>query len=470
MVTLDPRMGAFDAVMWGVEGDPVLRSVITVVIMLDEEPDVAAFRQRIDRVTRLNPKLRQRAVGNPVSMIPPRWETDPNFDLGYHVRWQRLPRRGAGLREVLTLAERISEQDFDRMRPLWEMTFVTGLSKGQAALIIKLHHAITDGIGAMTLAAGVLDLDRKPKLDLGPMPPPPEPHEASLADRMTQGLEFEVQSAQDQVSELVSSVADLAGKVVSDPISSAVAGREWMSSAARMLAPASEPMSPVLTNRSLSVAFDVIEVELDALKRAGKAGGCTLNDAYMAAVTGGLRLYHERHGDSVPDGVRVNMPISVRSEGDDPGGNRWVPARFVIPLNEADPMRRMHQLHPILLQAREEPALGLSGTVYQLLATLPNPITTSIAGSLMKGTDIAATNVPGPPFPLYLCGAKVTAIIPFAPKGGAAINVGLMSYSGIAFVGINSDLAAVEDPDELTDCFVQAFADVVALGEPESKE
>ena len=115
-----------------------------------------------------------------------------------------------------------------------------------------------------------------------------------------------------------------------------------------------------------------MESPLDALKKSAKAVGGTLNDAFMAAVTGGLALYHEAHGSS-PDALRVNMPINVRSDGDSDAGNRWVPARFVVPVNVKDASDRMKQLHPILNQARTEPALPLSDVIYKLLTVLPRP-------------------------------------------------------------------------------------------------
>ena len=80
----------------------------------------------------------------------------------------------------------------------------------------------------------------------------------------------------------------------------------------------------------------------------------------------------------------------------------------------------------------------------------------------MKGTDVAATNVPGPPFPVYVAGARVTRLVPFAPKGGASVNVALMSYDGTAFLGITIDPAAVTDPDLLVDCLSAALRGVAS--------
>lgn len=463
MDILDPRMAAFDAVMWGVEDDPLLRSVIILVVTLDKEPDEAELTARVDRMTRENPKMRQIPVGNPLSLVPPRWETDPNFDLNYHVRWQRLPQRGGGLSNVLALAEQICEQDFDQSRPLWETTLVTGLARGRAAVIVKLHHSITDGVGGLALASVLFDLTPEPRTDLPPIKPAPTPHPISLRERLRQAFRYEYSSATERFRDAAKIGAGFVRDAVRDPFTTAVASTEWAQSAARILAPARAPMSDIMVERSLLVAFSVVEVDLADLKASARATKGTINDAFMAAVTGGLRRYHERHGSEL-DAVRVNMPINVRRPGETVDGNRWVPARIPIPINISDARARMRQLHPILIQARDEPALGVSDLVYRTLSSLPRPITTAIAGSLMKCTDIAATNVPGPPVPLYMGGAQVLAMIPFAPKGGAAINFGLMSYNGTAFIGINCDRAAVPNPDEFTDCFVSAMDDVVAVG------
>lgn len=457
-------MGAFDAVMWGVEGDPLLRSVITLVIELDAEPETDVVIDRVERMSLASPKLRQRAIGNPFSLLPPRWETDENFDLSYHLRWERVPGKDTGLPQVLELAETISEQDFDRSRPLWEFHVVTGLAGGRAAFIIKIHHAITDGVGGLAMAASLFDLTREPNTDLPPKPAAPEPHHSDARSRVKQGVKVGREVALTDLMGTAKGASDLAKKAVADPMTSVVDAQEWVASAGRLMAPASIPMSDLWTERSLSVAFSVIESPLDDLKKSAKAVGCTLNDAFMAAVAGGLAMYHHEHG-SKPDALRVNMPINVRAEGDEAAGNRWVPARFLVPVNVEDAEARMKQLHPILAQARLEPALALSDVVYKVLNVLPRPITTSISGGLMKGTDFAATNVPGPPIPVYFAGALVEALIPFAPKGGAAVNIGLMSYDGRVFLGINIDRGAVEFPDELTDCLSDALEAVIAVGQ-----
>src|SRR4029450_5317899 len=132
------RMSDSDALMWTIEKDPLLRSTITAVSLLDGAVDVERFREKVERGSRTIPRLRQRVVGNPYSLAPPRWEVDPNFDLGYHLR--AVSAGGAGEeRDVVELAQWVGMQGFDRARPLWEMYVVDGMAGGGSALIQKLH-------------------------------------------------------------------------------------------------------------------------------------------------------------------------------------------------------------------------------------------------------------------------------------------------------------------------------------------
>ncbi|GAA3955873.1 wax ester/triacylglycerol synthase family O-acyltransferase [Gordonia caeni] len=449
-------MGAFDAVMYGIEGDPLLRSGIIAVVVLDSPPDRTQVADRTERLTRLFPRLRERAVGNPLSPAPPRWETDPNFDPSYHIRWRRLTDDDAGIPDALEYAARMGEADFDRSRPLWEIAILTGLADGQSAVIFKIHHSVADGMGGLAMSAALFDLDPDPG-DLGPLPPAPESHPAGLLGRVVQATEFEVGALDEVVRGSIKASLRAARAVVTSPIGSTMTLGRTAASAAAMLAPQGDPKSGWMAGRSLSCVFSLIDVPVEPLKEAARGAEATLNVVFMAAVADAVGTYHRRHGHELPS-IRVNMPVNQRKPGDDATGNHWAPARFVVPTDDIDPQVRLYQLHGLIDHARRDPALDLSDVVYKTLALLPDPVTERLAGSLMKGVDVAATNVPGPPIPVYLCGARVNTLVPFAPKSGAAINIGFLTYDGTAFVGINSDPAAVADPGELTECLAEAFA------------
>ena len=143
----ETRFNDSDTVVWNIERDPSLRTTIVAISLLDRAPDWNRLRDRILATSRSVPRLRQKVVPGPLGWGRPRWEHDGDVDLDYHLRRVVVPPPG-DLDAVLELAAPIAMAAFDKARPLWEFTLVEGLSGGRAALIEKLHHAFTDGVGA----------------------------------------------------------------------------------------------------------------------------------------------------------------------------------------------------------------------------------------------------------------------------------------------------------------------------------
>ncbi len=222
--------------------------------------------------------------------------------------------------------------------------------------------------------------------------------------------------------------------------------------------PVADTLSPIMVRRGLGRHLDMIAVDLAALKAAGTAVGSTLNDAFVASVTGGLRRYHELHGAPVTQ-LRVTMPVSTRREEDPAGGNRFTLERFTLPAGEADPGTRVRMTGWQCRAARYEEALPLSDAVAGVLNLLPS----GVVGAMLKHVDFVASDVPGVPVPLYLAGARIRGSYAFGPTTGAALNVTLFSYQGTCCIGCNIDTAAVPDPDVLVDCLRQGFDEVLAL-------
>jgi WS/DGAT/MGAT family acyltransferase len=457
----EPRMSDADALMWGIEKDPLLRSTITSVFVLDRAPDRDLFRRRMDRVSRLVPRLRQRVLGHPMSVAPPRWEIDPNFDLGYHLRWVRSP--GAGTRrDVLDLAEPIAMQGFDRARPLWEFTVVEGLDDGSAAVIAKIHHSITDGVGGIKLLMELLDLEREPEGE-PVMPPAPQPSRLTERRRMTDALWYEAHRTARAARGVSGSLARDGRRLVSDPVGAVMGGVHGTGSLARLLRPTTAPMSPLMTGRSLSMRFDEIDLGLEQLKLASKVVSGKLNDAFVAGVAGGLHRYHEKHGAKV-ERLRMTMPINVRTAARaNVAGNQFVPARFPVPIAIENPIERMASIRALVEHERAEPALMLTDTIANVLNRLPTTATTTIFGAMLRGVDFVTSNVPGPPVTVYVAGARVEAQLAFGPMTGSATSVVLLSYRERAHLGVNTDPAAIPDPDTFVACLRDSFDEICAL-------
>lgn len=460
-ITFDPRMSDSDALMWSIEKDPLLRSTITSVFVLDRAPDRDRFRRRIDRLSRVVPRLRQRVLGHPYSVAPPRWAVDPNFDLDYHLRWMRTIDEGT-LREVFDIAEPIAMQGFDRARPLWEFTVVEGLEDGRAAVIAKIHHAITDGVGGVKLMMELLDLERRPDaVDVLPDAPPAD--RLSETRRMVDAFAYESRRSLGGLRGLASGLAENAGRLLEDPVGVGMRFASTTGSLVRLVSPATEPLSPLMRERSLSVQFDLLQVELAPMKRASKLVAGKLNDAFVAGVAGGLRRYHEHHGRPV-ELLRMTMPISVRTQAThNRAGNQFVPARFPVPVGIGDPIKRMNAVRELVEHQRAEPALSMSDGVASVLNRLPATATTGLFGSMLKGVDFITSNVPGAPLPVYLGGGRVEAHVAFGPMTGAAANITLLSYLDDCNIGINTDPAAVPDPDVFVDCMRDGFEELIKL-------
>jgi hypothetical protein len=233
-------------------------------------------------------------------------------------------------------------------------------------------------------------------------------------------------------------------------------------SIARFLAPASEPLSPILLGRGLDRRLHVVEVPFDGLRDAAGAAGGTVNDVFLAAVGGALRSYHDALGVNV-DALRVTMPISLRRAGDPPGGNRFTPARFVLPIDDPDPVRRAELAGAIVRSWRHEPAIGLTSTLAWALDRLPAPLVQRAFAGMLRAIDVDAVDMPGLREPAFLAGSRVERLWAFAPPTGAALSITLVSHADTACIGIAADRTAVSDPELLTTCVEQAFDEVLAL-------
>lgn len=468
-------MNPSDVVMWNVERDPTLRTTIVAIALLDRAPDWARLRDRLEGGWSAVPRLRQRVASPPLGLGPPRWVWDENFDLDIHLRRVVAP-APATLRTVLDLAGPIAMTAFDKDRPLWEFTLVEGLTGGRAALVQKVHHSLTDGVGGVRLARLLLDTER----DAAPSDAAGDAGGSDGAAGSPRGHDHGHEADSSGLSLATHALADdvrgavtlarrgaevgpwLAWRGMWNPVGLAADGARTARSVAKMLAPVREPLSPVMVGRGLSRRLDVLDVPLERLRAAGRAADATLNDAYLAAVTGGMRRYHDHHG-APTERLRVTMPINRRRAGDAVGDNRFTPARFAVPIAETDPAARMGELGELARAWRREPGVPLTDTIAGVLTALPPQATTAVLAGMLKAMDLVVTNVPGIDEPVYLAGAEVIGDYGFAPTSGSAASVTLLSHRGTCCVGLSSDTAAVEDPDVLARCLAEGFDEVLAL-------
>ena len=437
--------------------DPKLRSAVIALAVLDRAPDWSRLHARLNRLTMFVPALRKRPLYGATGFSAPRLAVDPDFDLDVHVRRYRLP-VNAGWQGLLDDARRMSLTDFDHNRPLWEAALIEGLPGEQSAFLLKLHHSIADGAATVMIALSLFELGADINPDEPVPPPAPESEEVSVTDVSIANLNDNIKWGAELAVSSVRGALGLARGSFTDPTQTWSRVWDTVSSIGRFTAVSDGPMSPVMAGRGTTYRFAAFNLPFAALRGAAKSRDLSVNDAFLAALAGGFDSYHRRHGVIV-DELRINVPISLRGDPGDRTGqvsNAVSIARFPFPIAGLTVSERMSAANALVANWRGEPALRLADPLAEVSWFVPVPLLAQAAQS----SDVTASNVPGPPVPLYLAGAKMLAAYPLVATIGAAVNVTMVTYDGTAYVGISADDRAVPDLDELVEDLRSGFAEV----------
>ncbi len=448
------ELNAVETLMWRVESDPRFRSPMVVIEVLDQVPDWDRFRASAEWGTRMAPRFRQRLIEPALGLGQPVWVTDPAFDLDYHVRRAALP-KGGGIPSLIAAVEQLGMTPLDRARSPWEAVLYEGLPEGKAAFVLKMHHVATDGLGGMQLL-GQLHSRRRESDPHKPQPPAPPPERFSNRAMLRGQFERDLMAVPQLARSGLNALTQRPRRAF---LRRAVA---YGASMRRMLTDAVVEGSPLLAPRSLSFRYCAVDLRFIDLKAAGKAAGGSINDAYIAALLGGMRRYHEAKGQPV-EAIPVGMPISVRRPDDPEGGNRFVGVRFAGPVALEDPRERIRAVRHEVQRLLGEPAVDAMGVLAPALSRLPGAILPAVAGSFTARNDLQATNVPGIREPRYLAGALIERTYGFGPLPGCAAMVSLLTHADRCCIGANVDPAAVTDVPLFRECLVQGFDEVLAL-------
>jgi WS/DGAT/MGAT family acyltransferase len=467
------RMSDTEAVMWAVEKDPALRSDFCNLTFVDRVPDRRRLQRKLANAFEAMPRLAQRVVSAPLRIVPPEWADDPDLDLDYHIRSIGLPAPGDE-RTLLEVCESIADAPFDRSRPLWQFTIITGLADGRAALLQKMHHTITDGVGGLKLSLAMVDFEpddgaadggvggggsaggvagagAAERADADKRVSPLDVLRGAVADATARGVGTATNVAS-RAGHVATHPQELPGRVVD--------AARMATSLRRQLLVSDRAHSDVMVERSLRRRFELRALPLPETKHVAKELGGTVNDLFVTGLTGALRRYHLRHGSDCSE-LRMAMPISTRARGDD-APNRFSPARVLVPLVPDDPADRFTATHERLAGVKGEAALNAMDAFAGVVSSLPTSLLVTLARSQVRTIDFAASNLRGSPTPLYLAGARILANHPLGPRTGSALNVTVLSYCDEMHVGVNLDPAAITDIDAFMADLDTSFAELLA--------
>jgi diacylglycerol O-acyltransferase / wax synthase len=384
------------------------------------------------------PRFRQLLSPPPLGLGPAMWIDDPAFDVARHVTRARS-------RTLTGAIDWFLSKPLRRDRPLWQISVADQLEDGRLAVIGKAHHCMVDGIAAVELASLLVD----PESD----PPPPGPD--GWTPRPAPGAAARIAGALADAGRRQADLAAMPARIAGSP-GNALALAERGARAARALVDAARPARHSSLNRRISPARHLARLKRPVadLVRIKSAFGVKLNDVFLAACAGGVRVLLREHGER-PIRLKAMVPVNVRgSERSTELGNR-ISFMFVdLPCDEPDAVRRLREIHAATMERKQAGGPEGAADILDWLAIAPAAMQ-RLASRLIASPrtfNLTVSNIPGPREPLYMRGCRLAEAYPVVPiPEDHAVSIGVTTVGDGAYFGLYADPEALPEADGLAD-------------------
>jgi WS/DGAT/MGAT family acyltransferase len=421
-------MSLLDAAMFGIEtAETPMHLGGACIFRMPKDAGPDYVRRLYDtwrgiEVTRspLNYRLTRAATTD----IRPAWEVLEHVDLGQHLFHLALPEPG-GRRELSELTGRLHSTLLDRSRPLWEIYLIEGLAGRRFATYTKIHHALMDGTNAMRIFMSPLSEDPEARDNLPAWGAP-----ASAAGRQSRRIDAGMNGITGIVRKLGAVYGSARGIYQGiSKLPSVAVDLEQLFQTDRP-SPDSVLNGPV-TERRLT---DSVMLDLARIRAVGKAAGATVNDVALAVCGGALRRYLQEIGQLPRDSLRALVPVSLRKDGDERGGNTATAMTAPLGTNIANASKRLAIIGAATRAGKERLQTTTTDAAKTLRALL---LLAPLAAEQLSGVrllgrspfNLVISNVPGPLQRLYLYGAELERTVPdFLVGPGMALSILLTSY------------------------------------------
>jgi diacylglycerol O-acyltransferase len=422
------------------------------------------------------PVMRKRLWWMPLNLANPAW-VDAEPDLTAHVVEVKLPRSartGDGLAELEAAVGALHAVLLDRKRPLWKMHILTGLAPTaqgckRVGVYTQLHHAAVDGQAAVALANALLDVTPEPRTIEARASKRQKVFRLGMVEMLRGALGREVAQVSQIIKELPATMGTLTGAARTALGGGAKTGVRNLTLA---------PHTPMNVSVSAHRAFAAVTLPMREVKALGKLHGATINDMVMAVCASALRRYLNHKGLLPRKSLVAAVPISLRAAGDASSNNQASMSLISLGTHIADPARRL--AHVKAAGATMKSAMG---SVKNILPTdfpsmgMPWLIEAAtalygkarVADKIGQVANVTISNVPGPPVPLYMAGARMLTNYPTSiVVHGMALNITVQSYDQSLDFGLMADAAALPDVKALAQAITLAFDELRALPVPDA--
>lgn len=457
---LPPYMLPSDALFWYAEAaTPGIRPLVGGLMLLDRPPNQRRFLQAMDRWVSLIPRMRQKVQEVPLSLTLPQWLADPAFDLSYHLREVELPAPG-NQKQLFGFVSSAFAAPLDHERPLWEAYVIRGLAQDKAALFVKVHHCLMDGVGSMAGFDAMTQRHRHEPL------PPLRVHRERRPSRAPEQLAAALSQTAGRALDLGIAAARLTLGTLRNPAQVV----QQATTAARGLRGlwqdlAAPPIPDPLGERATGIGrrLNGMALDLPRLRRAKEQLGVTLNDFMLALLAGAVGRYYRSRALHVTE-LHCMVPISLRQESERYQlGNRVGMCNVRMPIAEANPGKRLAIIQEQTTAAKRDRRGAAYPLLMQLLSITPGFVFRRLARSAIGQINLIVTNVPGPAETRYIAGSKIEKMYPYAPVAEKLpLAIALLSYADTYGIGIDTDPAAIPDPDRLVRFIDEASDEMLA--------
>lgn len=445
------RLTPQDASFYRLESSSNPMHIGSLAIVRDSAAAPLNYERLVDLVHSrlpLVPRYRRKVREVPFELGRPVWLQDSHFDLTYHVRRSALPAPGSD-EQLFDLVARLASRPLDQTRPLWEMYLIEGLSDGRRALFTKTHSALVDGGAALEIGHVILDTSPAPReIASDAWVPQREPGDTELlamavielATQPAEALEV-LRHAGAQMFSMADAAGRMAGRVLT-AVRTAASGT---------------PDSLFNAPTSRSRRFDVVSTDLEDYRKIRKRFDCSINDVILAVVTGALRIFIQSRGEVLTESavLRAVVPMSVYPEGPhrelNPVSAAAVSSVLIdLPVGERNPVMRLsHIAHATEANSRHRRGVR-ARTLVHMAGFAPaslHAMSVRAASTFAEHTfNLVITNAPGPQQPMYIGGARMLEMYPVSPLlRNQASSIGITSYDGRVFYGLNADRDAMAD-------------------------
>ena len=462
------RLSASDASFYHLEDTPTPMYVGSLSIVrkprtgLSYETVLETVERRLPQIPRYRQKVREVTLG----LARPVWIDDRDFDINYHIRRSALPSPGSDA-QLHELIARLGSRPLDKSRPLWEMYLIEGLTRNRIAIYTKSHQALVNGMTALEIGHVIADRTQKPP-EFGEdiWIPSREPSDRQLllgaVGEWIARPGAQLASVRSAVTEMTTNSGQLleVGRRVAD--------------VARTVARGTAPSSPLNTTVSRNRRFTVATGRLEDYRLVRSRYDCDVNDVVLAVVAGALRNWLLSRGEPVTatTTVRAMAPMSVYPDADldttGPGQAISAVSPFLVdlPVGEGNAVVRLSQIahatesHPTaasLVDART--IVTLSGFAPPTLHAMGIRVATTFSA---RQFNLLITNVPGAQKQMYVAGTKLLETYTVPPLlSNQVLAIGVTSYNGMLYFGINADRDAMSDVDVLPSLLREAVDELL---------